>query len=44
MMSHGSFTAVVTVVAIGYLAPVPAAGQNQASTEADGVSTCGSCQ
>ena len=39
MMSHGSFTAVVTVVAIGYLAPVPAAGQNQASTEADGVST-----
>ena len=38
-MSHGRLAALVTVVAIGCLVPVPASGQNQASTEVDGGST-----
>ena len=35
-MSHGSLTALVTVIAIGCLAPVPASGQNQVQSDADG--------
>ena len=38
-MSHATLTALVTVIAIGCLAPVPAAGQNQDQSDADGVAT-----
>ena len=38
-MSYASLTAMVTVVAIGCLAPVPASGQDRAQGDADGAST-----
>ena len=38
-MSHRSLVALVTVIAIGGLAPVPASGQSQAQSEADGAAT-----
>ena len=38
-MSHGSLAALVTVIAIGCLAPIPASGQQQAQADADGVPT-----
>ena len=38
-MSQTSLTALVTIIAIGCLAPVPASGQNQAQTEKDGART-----
>ena len=38
-MSHRGRTALVTVIAIGCLAPVPASGQDRAQGDADGAST-----
>ena len=38
-MSHASLRALVTVIAIGCLAPVPVSGQNQARNDADGTVT-----
>ena len=38
-MSHASLTALVTVIAIGSLAAVPASGQSQVQSDADGAST-----
>ena len=38
-MSYGSLTAMVTAIAIGCLAPVPASGQDRAQGDADGGST-----
>ena len=38
-MSHASLTALVTVIAIGSLALVPASGQNQAQSDVDGTLT-----
>ena len=38
-MSHWGRTALVTVIAIGCLAPVPASGQDRAQGDADGAST-----
>ncbi len=38
-MSQASLTALVTVLAIGCLAPVPTSGKNQAQGDADGAGT-----
>ena len=38
-MSHAALTAFVTVIGMGYLAPVPAFAQNQAQRDADGAPT-----
>ena len=38
-MSHAAITAFVTVIGMGYLAPVPASAQNQAQRDADGAPT-----